>query len=221
LIYPDDRLGLRVVDAASQSGTWVENTWQSNPAAVEAASQVNRPIIASRKSQRLDTRSNSVDFTANQVTVPRLPGTEPLIDEATRLLGISWTRMDSSEALEIGKRAYTRWIQKHYPMLTNVEVWFENSAIPGYLGVATNTTNGLQEFYLWSYDLHQAILVTRQPNDLILKLSQPQMSLSQATETIYADLQPVVEAKAANAAILLNDRFVIDDAAPAGDMELD
>lgn len=129
--------------------------------------------------------------------------------------------MDASENLMIAKNAYQRWIAKHYPVLSKIELWFENSAIPGYLGKATNQATGVEEYYLWSHDLHQAILVTRQPNDLIIKLSSPQMSLSQATESIRADLEPVVEATAANAAILRNDRFLIDSHVAAGGMDVD
>lgn len=47
------------------------------------------------------------------------------------------------------------------------------------------------------------------------------MALSQATESIRADLEPVVEASAANAAILRNDRFLVDSHVAAGAMEVD
>ena len=88
--------------------------------------------------------------------------------------------------------------------------------------MATNNSTAVREYYLWSHDLHQAILVTRNSADLILKLSQPHMSLSQATETIKADLEPVVEAAAANRAILHNDRFIVDDTPvqSSGDVEM-
>ncbi|KAG8628718.1 hypothetical protein KVT40_002583 [Elsinoe batatas] len=218
LIYPNDLSGHYSADASTQSGTWVEEK------ADQGTVPTFRPIMATRKSQRLDSTASRLDDVAAILQLaPRAPGTEPLIDEATRMLGISWVRMDASETSQISQRAYTRWIDRHYPHLTNVEVWFENSAIPGYLGKATNTTNGLEEYYLWSLDLHQAILVTRNPSDLIVKLSQPQMSLSQATETIRADVEPVVEATAANAAIVHNDRFIAEPepAATAGGMDLD
>lgn len=219
IVYPNDPSGAYAADASSQSGTWVDEATQKANAAAA------RPIMATRKSQRLDSSaSRSDDISASFAQVaPRAPGTEPLIDEASRLLGISWKRMDISEATQISQRAYTRWITRHYPQLTDVEVWFENNAIPGYLGRATNMANGVQEYYLWSFDLHQAILVTRNPSDLILKLSQPHMSLSQATEKITADVEPVVEAAAANAAIVHNDRFLSQPTAvPAsGGMDLD
>lgn len=219
LVYPNDPSGHYSPDASTQSGTWVEET------AEQAAAKAARPIMNTRKSMRLDSTASKLDDVASimpQVT-HRAPGTEPLIDEATRMLGVSWSRMDASEASQIAQRAYTRWIDRHYPNLTDVEVWFENSAIPGYLGKATNTTNGIEEYYLWSLDLHQAILVTRNPGDLIVKLSQPQMSLSQATETICADIQPVVEAAAANTAIVHNDRFIVEPtpATPSGGMDID
>ncbi|PNS14994.1 hypothetical protein CAC42_2223 [Sphaceloma murrayae] len=217
LVYPDDPKGFYPTDALNQSGTWVEET------AAQVAVNSARPIMATRKSQRLDSSASRLDDIAATMPAPsaRAAGSEPLIDEATRLLGVSWSRMDASEYTQIPQRAYTRWIDRHYPQLTDVEVWFENSAIPGYLGKATNSVTGAEEYYLWSLDLHQAILVTRNPADLIIKLSQPQMSLSQATETIRADIEPVVEAAAANAAIVHNDRFVSEPAASAGGMDID
>lgn len=217
LVYPDDPSGAYAAGEGSQSGTWVEESLE------QAAAKAARPIMATRKSQRLDLSASAPDDLAALTASiqPRAPGSEPLIDEATRLLGISWKRMDLSETTQISQRAYTRWITRHYPQLSNVEVWFENSAIPGYLGKATNSSNNLEEYYLWSLDLHQAILVTRNPGDLIIKLSQPHMSLSQATEKIRADVEPVVEASAANAAIVHNDRFFEDPAPPASGMELD
>ena len=186
-----------------------------------SAPRAQRPVIATRKSQRLDSGSSrSIDL--GPVTqAPRSPGSEPLIDEATRMLGVSWSRMDATDNTQVAQRAYTRWISRHYPSLSNVELWFENSAIPGYLGKVINKANGLEEFYLWSFDLHQAILVTRNSSDLVFKLSSPHMSLSQATDKIYADIVPVVEAAAANAAILHNDRFIIDDEQIPGGMEVD
>ena len=211
LVCSNDPSGHYGQKAGPQPGTWVE----------ERKAKATRPIIATRKSQRLD--PSVQDEAASSITapVPRTPGSEPLIDEATRMLGISWTRLDVGENNQIKQRAFTRWISRHYPFLDNVDLWFENSSIPGYLGNATRKDTGVEEYYLWSLDLHQAILVTRNPGDLIIKLSQPHMSLSQAVDTIKADLEPVVEASAANAAILHNDRFLVDEPPASGDMEVD
>ncbi|WPG99949.1 Hypothetical protein R9X50_00277200 [Acrodontium crateriforme] len=133
---------------------------------------IKRPTITSRKSQRIDRSLNGSDELA-QLVLPsdmREATKEPLIDEATRLLGISWTRMDSSESLQISKSAYEKWIQNHYPGLKEVTVWFENSALPGYLVAARNTYNSEQAFYLFANDLTEARMVTTDPAQLLPRL---------------------------------------------------
>ena len=95
---------------------------------------------------------------------------EPLIDEATRKLGISWARMDSTEARQINQAAYSKFIVNHYPALREVVVWFENSALPGYLVQCLNVYKGEKEFYIFSHDLTEGRLVTRTPADLIPRL---------------------------------------------------
>jgi len=207
LMYPND--------AKPQSSAWDEAQAEA------AATQDRRPILPTRKSQRLDSSPSRKDDLAPVAQAPRTSGSEPLIDEASRMLGVSWSRLDATENTKIAQRAYTRWVSRHYPMLSSVELWFENSAIPGYLGKGINKQTGFEEYYLWSFDLHQAILVTRNSSDLMLKLSSPHMSLSQATDRIHADIEPVVEATAANAQILRNDRFIIDDEQVPGGMEVD
>ncbi|KAK8217563.1 hypothetical protein M8818_001321 [Zalaria obscura] len=209
LIYPNDP-GYYTMDAGSQSGTWVEErppTLSSSP---------TRPIAVSRKSQRLDSRAPGLDdiARATQQFAPSRDASvpDPLIDEATRLLGISWVRMDGSEASRISQRAYTRWIQRHYPVLTHVELWFENNAIPGYLVCATNTNTGIKEYWLLSNDLHQAVLVTRNPEELVAKLSQPHR-LQMASEMMFANLDAPSPRK--------EQQDPIDCSAQTGGMDLD
>ncbi|TKA34343.1 hypothetical protein B0A50_00324 [Salinomyces thailandicus] len=131
-----------------------------------------RPSVSSRKSQRRQAgTSDSVDL-AQLVLPPQIreATTEPLIDEATRVLGISWTRMDATEATRISQAAYAKWIQNHYPGLRNVAIWFENSAIPGYLVEGRNAYTGQQEFYIFSNDLTEARLVTSESTQLVPRL---------------------------------------------------
>lgn len=211
LIYPNDASHHYNSDATT--GTWAEDH--------QDAALRSRPILNTRKSMRLGASHSSP---ATPLEQPQLPACNEniIVEEATRALGISWTRLDINENNLIKKRAFTRWITRHYPFLRDVELWLENSALPGYLGKAFDTTQNAQGYYLWSHDLHQGILVTRQATDLVLKLSSLHMSLAQAAETIKADLEPVVEASAQNAAILHNDRFLDDCPRPeAGGMDVD
>ncbi|KAF1349745.1 hypothetical protein BDV97DRAFT_352357 [Delphinella strobiligena] len=149
-----------------------------------------RPVMPSRKSQRT-TRATDVAQSQSNQSIPALED-ESLIDEVTRMLGISWNRMDRSEGGMINQRAYTRWIERHYPSLVNVELWFENTTIPGYLGTAFNQQSGAQEYLLWSFDLKQAVLVTKQASDLKTKLSTtpPSDLIKSATISIFANSEP-------------------------------
>ncbi|KAH0367736.1 hypothetical protein KCU65_g4444, partial [Aureobasidium melanogenum] len=180
----------------SSTGSWVENTWVETPQVSPVATQSSRPAMPSRKSQRLapsGPESNDIALTIEASAHRRTASVEPLIDEVTRLLGISWMRLDASEALQISAKAYTRWVRRHYPGLADIELWFENSSIPGYLGVATNKASGQKVFLLWSNDLKQAVLVTKNPNELVSKLMSPQTIISSATESMFASDEPIAD----------------------------
>lgn len=117
---------------------------------------------------------------------------EPLIDEATRVLGISWSRMDSTETLLINQAAYQKWIQNYYPGLKDVSIWFENSAIPGYLVQTVNVYTGQQEWYIFSHDLMEARLVTNEASQLVPRLQLlPALHLAAPGGQIYAQTDPV------------------------------
>ncbi|KAL1303394.1 hypothetical protein AAFC00_006787 [Neodothiora populina] len=181
LIYPSDSRGHYASEPAVEE------------AAVEAAATNERPIMRNRKSQRTTARAS--DESAALPLPEQSLASEPLIDQATRLLGISWMRLDRYEGGRINQRAYTRWIECHYPSLVKAELWFENSSIPGYLGTAFNKATGAQQYLLWSFDLKQAVLVTRQPSELIplLSTTPPANLIKAATVSIFANDQPTFE----------------------------
>lgn len=189
LIYPGDPA--YALAAESQSGTWVEEDSVRKPFAVAHA---KRPSVTSRKSQRMDATAAGPDDLAQLVLPPQMREvtTEPLIDEATRSLGISWTRMDSTEALQINQKAYAKWIQNHYPGLKEVTIWFENSAIPGYLVAALNAYNGQREYYIFSNDLTEARLVTSDPSQLLPRLKMlPALHLAAPGGCLRAETDPI------------------------------
>jgi hypothetical protein len=195
LIYPDDP-GYRQA-AESQSGTWVEENAEREPFKL---AHMKRPTATSRKSQRMDSGATTAgaDDLAQLVLPPsmREVTTEPLIDETTRALGISWTRMDRTEALCINQRAYSRWIQNHYPRLKDVSIWFENSALPAYLVAATNAFNGQHEYYIFANDLTEAQLVTTDPSQLIPRLKLlPALHLAAPGGLIRAETDPITAAQ--------------------------
>lgn len=189
VIYPEDP-GYAMA-AASQSGTWVEEKAERQPFDL---AHMKRPSVTSRKSLRMDTNASGPDDLAQLVLPPSIREvcSEPLIDEATRVLGISWTRMDSNEALQISQKAYSKWIQNHYPALKEVSIWFENSAIPGYLVTATNAYNGQKEWYIFSHDLTEARLVTNEPSGLVPRLQMlPALHLAAPGGHIRAETDPI------------------------------
>lgn len=153
----------------SQFGSWAGEQAERKPFEL---SHIKRPSVSSRKSQRRDAGTCDSDDLAQLVLPPsiREATAEPLIDEATRVLGISWTRMDSTDVLRIHQAAYSKWIQNHYPGLRDVVIWFENSAIPGYLVQAQNVYNGQEGYYIFSEDLTEGRLVTTEPEQLVPRL---------------------------------------------------
>nr|POE53607.1 hypothetical protein CFP56_28829 [Quercus suber] len=185
------------VDASMVSNTdprvatsMVEGTERSAP----PTSHLKRPSVSSRKSQRTNAGAPGADHLA-QLVLPssmREATTEPLIDEATRVLGISWARMDSTEALRINQAAYQKWIQKYYPSLKDVNIWFENSAIPGYLVCAVNSYNDQQAWYIFSHDLTEARIVTTESTQLVPRLQMlPALHLAAPGGQIHAETDPV------------------------------
>lgn len=182
---------------ASESGNMPrgEPSWaEENMARPFAVDHLRRPSMTSRKSQRKDVASSGSNDLA-QLVLPanmREVTTEPLVDEATRKLGISWSRMDASEARQINQAAYAKFIANHYPALKDVKVWFENAALPGYLVQTTNVYSGETEFYLFSNDLTEARLVTRDASQLIPRLQMlPALHLAAPGGQIKAEMSPV------------------------------
>lgn len=182
---------------------------------------VKRPSVTSRKSQRMDSKASlpgSDDLA--QLVLPhsiREATTEPLIDEATRSLGISWQRMDATEALQINQRAYSKWIQNHYPRLTEVAIWLENSALPAYLVTANNVNTGQREYYIFSNDLTEARLVTTDPTQLIPRLRMlPALELAAPGGKLLAETDPITASQNE-----IDDTFVDIVGCAAHAMEMD
>lgn len=192
LIYPGDPS--YPMSAETQTGTWADDK-MARPFAVQ---ELRRPSMASRKSQRMDASVAGADNLA-QLVLPanmREATTEPLVDEVTRKLGISWTRMDATEAGQINQAAYAKFIANHYSSLKDVKVWFENAALPGYLVQAANVYSGEAEFYLFSNDLTEARLVTRDTDQLVPRLQMlPALHLAAPGGQIKAEMSPVMVAQ--------------------------
>ena len=214
VIYPDD-VGYHAA-VESQTRNWIEA--QANRKPFEL-SHINRPAMSCRKSQRRINNTSGGDDLAQLVLPPQMreATAEPLIDEATRVLGISWTRMDATEALRIKHAAYSKWIANHYSGLNEVAVWFENSAIPGYLVQARNVYTGQMGYYIFSNDLTEARLVTTEPEQLLPRLRMlPALHLAAPGGHIQAETDATTAAQNELSSVQVNFAQVPDPHALAG-----
>ncbi|KAJ5174642.1 uncharacterized protein N7482_000519 [Penicillium canariense] len=168
------------VSAESQTGTWYEEKAELRQAAaapVSSRSAALQPDAAdiSRKSQRLDVsapglddialssihqRLNSSDMADQHRTAGSTPPAEPLIDDATRLLGISWQRIDTDDGMAPAVRGWTKYIDNQYAAyLHDSQMLMKSRALNAYLVAATPVSAPSPAFYLFNEDLTQAQLV--------------------------------------------------------------
>lgn len=169
------------ISADSQTGTWYEEEaelHQTKAAPVSSRSVTLQSDAAdiSRKSQRLDNSAPGLDDIALSSIQQRLngpeadqhrtlstgpaPPAEPLIDDATRLLGISWQRIDSDGDMAPAVRGWTKYIDNQYSdYLRDSQMLIKSRALNAYLVAATPTNAFSPAFYLFSDDLTKAQLV--------------------------------------------------------------
>ncbi|CAI7664583.1 unnamed protein product [Penicillium glandicola] len=151
------------ISAESQTGTWYEQKSEAQQAAAAPVSSRSNALLSdatdvSRKSQRLDKSAPRLDDIALSSIRQRLndpssndqhrtlnagpaPPAEPLIDDATHLLGIGWQRVNTDGDMAPAVRGWT------------------NRALNAYLVTATPVSGPSPAFYLFSEDLTQGQLV--------------------------------------------------------------
>ncbi|KAI9043688.1 uncharacterized protein KD926_003038 [Aspergillus affinis] len=181
LLNPQTGLAL---SAESQTGTWYEEVSETPAASQPQAASSSG--VAGRKSQRLDPAAPSYDdialssmqrqqdasgddnrrhLNATNGSNPFTSG-EPLVDDATRLLGISWQRigMDDND-MAAAVRGWKKYIDRQFSgYLSDCEILMKNRALNAYLVTARPVTPfGLAAspaFYLFNDDLTQGQLVS-------------------------------------------------------------
>lgn len=189
MVLLNPRTGL-ALSAESQTGTWLEETAEVAAAAAPPVSSRSKALLSSssdlagRKSQRLDTSAPGLDDIALSSIHKRLqdtnddnrrtlnPGTgsspfspeDPLVDDATRLLGISWQRIGSDGEMAAAVRGWTKFIDNQYSShLQDSRILMKNRALNAFLVSALPKGAGLPSsspaLYLFSEDLMQAQLV--------------------------------------------------------------
>lgn len=164
LLNPRTGLG---VSAESQTGTWYENK-------VASASKPPGPDH-SRKAKRLDPSASGLDDIAlsrlqhrdtdDQRLLDTSAGPEPPVDDATRLLGISWQRVADDDDKAPAVRGWTKYIDNQYvAYLTDSKILMKSRALNAFLVAARPASAAVAAiaatcYFLFSDDLDQARLV--------------------------------------------------------------
>ncbi|PYI01365.1 hypothetical protein BO78DRAFT_17435 [Aspergillus sclerotiicarbonarius CBS 121057] len=171
------------VSAESQTGTWYEETVENaTTTAPVSARRDGNPSSSGRKSQRLDPSAPSVDDITFSSIQRKLHSTdqqddnrrilnvgngseEPTVDDATRLLGISWQRIATDDSdMAAAVRGWKKYIDRQFAAyLADSQILLKNRALNAYLVTARPTTpmgmTNAPAFYLFNDDLTQAQLV--------------------------------------------------------------
>jgi hypothetical protein len=170
------------ISAESQTGTWYEQETETQQAAAAPISSRSNALLSdsaevSRKSQRLDQSAPGLDDIALSSIRQRLndpsvndqhrtlntgpaPPSEPLVDDATRLLGIGWQRVSTDDDMAPAVRGWTKYIDNQYSgHLHSSQMLIKSRALNAYLVAAIPTSRLSPAFYLFTEDLTQGQLV--------------------------------------------------------------
>lgn len=177
-----------VVDASSQSGTWVEEQAAAEEARkAEAALLVqdqlsqDRPSLRSNKSQRLEmstpalpgqqgqyNRCSPTRDIANPMTASSDSIAQPVVDDFTLHLGIGWSRIGEDEHIQAAARGWARYVENHYPV-TDAKIRLESRGLQSYLVEAN------EGYFLFAENLRHGQLVSKDADRALqnLKSSPP------------------------------------------------
>lgn len=167
------------VSAESQTGTWYEQTSENAAASAPPVSSRSKTLsndITGRKSQRLDTSAPRLDDIALSSIHQRLQNTtddhrrtlnpangspdDPLVDDATRLLGISWQQISNDPDIAAAVRGWKKFIDNQYSShLQDSRILMKNRALDAFLVSARPLGAASSAFYLFTEDLTQGQLV--------------------------------------------------------------
>ncbi|EFQ98589.1 hypothetical protein MGYG_01615 [Nannizzia gypsea CBS 118893] len=188
LINPKNGLA---VSASSQTGTWYEEKAEEKAVSSRISAPVTTKVnhdhtnsLPSRKTQRLDATasaydditalsiSNKLQSNTNDVcgSGSSLKGPEmPHVDDATRLLGISWQRMANDDKDMVAAiRGWEKYINNHFSThLHDAQIMLKHRGLNVYLVSALpkdqqqNDNASQRHFYLFDDNLTEGQLVGR------------------------------------------------------------
>lgn len=146
-----------LVDAGSQSGTWLEEKKASDAAAIQEA----RSLIRNPKLQRTESTvpaapaangpfplSLDIETSSNNATQGLI------IDSFTLHLGIGWHKISEDEHIQAAARGWARFIENHFPV-SNARIMLESKGLESYL------VESDQGFFLFAENLRQGQLVSQ------------------------------------------------------------
>ncbi|MCJ1364325.1 hypothetical protein MMC16_003435 [Acarospora aff. strigata] len=170
------------ISAESQTGTWFEEqaaaklAQKSTPSSSISTASRRKPILPTRKSQRLDTTAPGLDDTAlsniSQATSspPKARPSDPTIDDSTYLLGVGWTRLRDDDAdIQAAARGWAKYINNHYPV-QEAHILLQSAGLNAYLVAMSDG------FYLFKEDLSEGRLVGRTWETCLANLQAVPMS---------------------------------------------
>lgn len=144
------------IDASSQSGTWADEKIPTPP----IPQLVERPVIRSYKSQRLDRSADSMTngdalrlHDTMDMHSPPKTSLDPTIDDFTIHLGIGWSRISEEAHIQAAARGWAKYIENHFPV-SQPQIRLESKGLSSYL---VETREG---WFLFGEDLKQGRLVS-------------------------------------------------------------
>lgn len=148
-----------VTEAASQSGTWLE---ERHTAAEEKRSRedAEQREPRSHKVQRVAQHVVPDNATAVSTSSPvsstfasQNGNDAPVVDDFTLHLGIGWRQISTDEHIQAAARGWARYIENHFP-ITNAHVRIESKGLQSYLVEAS------EGFFLFAENLRQGQFVS-------------------------------------------------------------
>ena len=193
MVLINPRTGISV-SAESQTGTWYEEKAAEEALKEEIGEAYTRPKMpTSRKSLRLSQTSfrlpPDIALASAPASPPKTAVDRPEVDEATRALGVGWTKMESeSESLQTAARGWARYIDNHYSRdIHGAQILLRNAGLDAYLV-------GCQEgFFLFSENLLEGKLVARNWEKCVQNLQCSPMAFD-GDEVLQAERTPGPEA---------------------------
>lgn len=186
-----------VAEAASQSGTWVEEKaaqeharkLQDATIEQERLSQ-ERPSLRSNKSQRLTLAKDTLP-SAHVTQSTASPGRDnspdapsaPVVDEFTMHLGVGWAQLSADEHIQAAARGWQKYIENHY-LVTDAKIRLQSRGLSAYLVEAR------EGFFLFADDLREGRLVSRNAYCALQNLKSSPPRFDGETMTAAASPRP-------------------------------